>query len=318
LVAVGASAMAIAAAFAVVVVRRAPEDRIVAGDVELVGLDGPEIPEGATMRATRGGRALLGSVSLELAGDTQVIWRARAQAVELGRGQVTVDVTPRKGRHFRVVTPRFVVEVIGTRFAVDLAGVRTERGTVHVNGPDGALLAILTAGQRWQLDAPPSLPMNVRSEHSSPSTPVAPVAPAPLALAAASKAANAPSTVDRLLRARRALTEGNADQARALLVPLYRGPRNIAVEARAIAAESYLVEGRYGDAIESYGVVVQDFQGTAQAESALYAIAQLQIESSRRDEAVQTLRRYLSRYPNGRFVKEARERLNKLASPPIR
>ena len=58
-----------------------------------------------------------------------------------GEGSVTIDVEHQAGQHFQVRTPRFVVEVIGTRFTVDLGGVRTERGTVRVFGLDGALWA---------------------------------------------------------------------------------------------------------------------------------------------------------------------------------
>jgi TolA-binding protein len=130
-----------------------------------------------------------------------------------------------------------------------------------------------------------------------------------------SAGAGARSGADRMVRARRALTRGQADQARDLLLPLLRGPRSVAVEARALFAESYLIEGRYGDAVDGYRKVVRDFAGTPQAETALYAIAQLEVEASGREEAVQALRRYLARYPDGRFAREARERLERLASP---
>jgi hypothetical protein len=309
--------VALGVAFVLALTLRGPRDRVVTGDVEVIGLEGPRIPDGARLRANRGGSVVFGSVSVEFAEHTEATWRARAQSVELSRGQVLVDVTPGKGRHFRVITPHFLVEVIGTRFAVDMAGVRTDRGTVHVKGIDGTLFATLTAGQRWRLEAPPSPPSAVPLTSRALSQPTAPPMAAPMTTRPPVKTAADPAP-DRLVQARQALTRGDADQARSLLVPLYHGSRNIAVEARALAAESYLIEGRYGDAIESYGVVVRDFNTTPQAESALYAIAQLQIESSRREEAVRTLRQYLSRYPDGRFANEARERLEKVASLPLR
>lgn len=59
--------------------------------------------------------------------------------------------------------------------------------------------------------------------------------------------------------------------------------------------------------------MVRDFDGTAQAESALYAVAQLESEHGRPDEARAALHRYLARYPRGRFAREAGARLARLA-----
>jgi hypothetical protein len=113
----------------------------------------------------------------------------------------------------------------------------------------------------------------------------------------------------RLGRARRALARGNAGEARHAVEPLFHLGRDVASEARALYAESFLIERRYADAIDGYQVVVRDFPSTPQAESALFAVAQLETEHGRPDDARATLQRYLARYPHGRFAREAADRL---------
>jgi ferric-dicitrate binding protein FerR (iron transport regulator)/TolA-binding protein len=71
--------------------------------------------------------------------------------VELFAGEIDVEVTP-GGPRFRVLTPRFTVEVLGTRFIVRLDRVRTVHGVVRVAEPDAAgarQLALVGAGQTW-------------------------------------------------------------------------------------------------------------------------------------------------------------------------
>lgn len=76
----------------------------------------------------------------------------------LDRGRADCDVTPSAARPFRVDAAGFSVHVKGTRFSVDVAervgsqphvSVAVSHGRVEVRGPDGALLAVLGAGQRW-------------------------------------------------------------------------------------------------------------------------------------------------------------------------
>ena len=99
-----------------------------------------------------------------------------------------------------------------------------------------------------------------------------------------------------------------------MATPLFRLGREVAVEARVIVAESFLVEGRYADAIDGYELVVRDFPTAEQAESAAFAIAQLESEHGRAADARAALRAYMSRYPHGRFQPEAAARLRRLAS----
>ena len=96
--------------------------------------------------------------------------------------------------------------------------------------------------------------------------------------------------------------------------PLFHLGRDVAVEARVIFAESFLLEGRYADAIDGYRLVVRDFPATAQAEISQFAIAQLEAEHGPPSQARAALQTYLARYPHGRFAKEAAERMGQLAS----
>lgn len=70
-----------------------------------------------------------------------------------GAASRTFEVDPAKHAPFRVVTPAFVVDVLGTVFTVTERGVSVARGVVRVSAPDGRVLAArLTAGQRWSIE----------------------------------------------------------------------------------------------------------------------------------------------------------------------
>ncbi len=303
--------LAAGAVLAALAVRFTPTDRVLGGDVAVDGTRASRIGKRAALVSAVGGEVLLGGADVQLAAGSEAAWRADARTVDLARGAVTVDLPPNRSGGFRVATARFVVEVVGTRFTVDPEGVRVERGTVRVLGPDGAHLALVGAGQAWHLPV------------AAPPPPVAPPA-IDNGNGSGSGSANAPapstserpkprdlSRAERLGQARRALSAGDGDRARWLLQPLL-APRAGDAEARAMLAESYLVEGRYDDAIATYRRVVHDFDGTPQAESALFAEAQLELESARPVEAARALTRYLARWPNGRFAREAREKLDRL------
>jgi ferric-dicitrate binding protein FerR (iron transport regulator) len=321
---VGLGATFALASLAVFLLGRRPsnEPRIVSGDVAVA--TSPGTYGAVSLHSARGGQVRLGGADTSLAAGTSVLWRGAARSVELREGSVTIDVEHRAGQHFQVRTPRFVVEVIGTRFTVDLSGVRTERGTVRVLGTDGSALGYVTAGRAWTLPTP-GAEISTRSAGSA--TPTAPTAPteappapppAP-ALALASPSLARPSSEQgpgRLAQARRALARGNAGEARRLVEPIFHLGRELAVEARVIYAESFLVEGRYTDAVDGYETVVRDFPRTSEAESALYAIAQLESEHGRVAAARAGLERYLDRYPRGRFAREANDRLAGLTAPP--
>ena len=306
---------ALASLAAFLIVRRpSNEPRVVSGDVALAATS-PGSDGAVNVRSARGGEVRLGDAETSLRAGTAFVWRRASRSVELREGSVTIDVEHRAGQHFQVRTPRFVVEVIGTRFTVDLAGVRTERGTVRVLGTDGAAIGYVTAGRSWTLPVPAAQPGPIGPSAPTEAPPAPPAAPA-LTLASASPArASSDEGPARLAQARRALARGNAGEARRLVEPIFHLGREVAVEARVIYAESFLVEGRYTDAVDGYETVVRDFPRTPQAESALYAVAQLESEHGRVAAARAGLQRYLERYPRGRFAREANDRLAGLTAP---
>jgi len=194
--------------------------------------------------------------------------------------------------------------VLGTQFTVTPDGVRTQRGRVRVSQPDGTPIRIVAAGESWSVPPPPPPPPPV-----APAPPV----PAPTELTVAPTATpHASPAIDHFADARRALSAGNGERARAILRSLARGRSDRANEARALIAESYLVERRYDEAIDSYRSLIKIAPRAPQAESALYAIPQLQLEAGRRDAAAAGFGRYLAAYPHGRFAHEARDRLERL------
>jgi len=304
---------ALASLAAFLLVRRpSNEPRVVSGDVAIVPsmVTSPAADGAVSIRSARGGEVRLGDADTALGAGTAFVWRRTARSVELQEGSLTIDVEHHAGQHFQVRTPRFVVEVIGTRFTVDLAGVRTERGTVRVLGTDGAAIGYVTAGRSWTLPVP--------AAQTAPTE--APPAPPPVPTLTLASAGPARASLDegpaRLAQARRALARGNAGEARRLVEPIFHLGREVAVEARVIYAESFLVEGRYTDAVDGYETVVRDFPRAPQAESALYAVAQLESEHGRASAARAGLQRYLDRYPRGRFAREANDRLAGLTAPP--
>ena len=306
------AACAVAVAIAIWIGVRAPGDFAVISGAVMVSPDlhvpaGDPARRAVTFRNGDRGNAVvrLADASTDLTPGTEMVWRDEKRIVELRHGSLTVEVEHRPGQHFEVRTPRFTVEVVGTKFTVDERGVRTERGKVRLLKPDGTEIGFLTAGLAWT--APDDGPAAKAVEPPPAPAEEPPPAREPPAVAPV------PSSTDvsgvRLGRARRALARGNAGEARRLVEPLFRSGRDVAAEARAIYAESYLSEGRYADAVAGYRVVVRDFPAAPQAESALFAIAQLESEHGRPTDARATLQRYLARYPHGRFAKEAADRL---------
>jgi len=310
-VAVACAGVAVAAVVGLTTLRRQPY-RLLGGDVVAASANPKDAAAAVRFQATAGGRVSLGMAVADLARNTELSWVRSKQVLTLVHGAVTVDVEHQNGRHFEVRAQGFTVEVVGTRFTVEATGVTTERGVVRVLGPDGQLIRRLGAGESWH--------QQVDEGHQVSLQPA--IAPAPVALRTAGagnlsptrpKDAGVPVTA-RLDQARHALATGDAGLARRLVSPLFRQSHNTAVEARVLFAESFLVEGRYADAIDAYRLVARDFPRTDQAETSLFTVAQLQCEHGPGPDARGALRTYLTRYPHGRYAREAGDRLSRLSS----
>jgi ferric-dicitrate binding protein FerR (iron transport regulator) len=233
--------------------------------------------------APPGTRLELAGARIEALEASALKWTAERDTVELTSGAIHVELPTRAGRRFRVATARFVVEVVGTSFDVDEQGVAVRRGRVRVLEVDSERqLSELGAGDTWTV-RPTS--------------------------------ANTLADVDaRIAQARRELAAGRPAKARALLTRALaeRLTRRQSAEARSLLAECALVEGNHAEAARVYGEVASSNKDSLAGESALFGQARAHMRAGNESAARQTFQRYLERYPDGRFTKEAREHLRQL------
>lgn len=228
-----------------------------------------------------------------------IAWNEEEGTVKLDSGAIELDVDPALQRRFRVVTDRFVVEVLGTRFLVDAAHVEVSRGAVRILAPDGRVwLARLQTGETWSppkaapaAAAPPTPPE--RQGHAAPPADVA----------------------ERLARARRDLANGQATRAEKEASSILAGApnRRQEAEARTLLAECAKSQGKIDRAVDAYAAVAERFADLPAGETALFAAGRALADAGRRGAAAHWLHRYLDRYPSGRFTVEAKERLAELA-----
>lgn len=260
--------------------------------------------------------------AIELAG-AQLWYRAGTvlrldrdrREVALLRGEVEVDVTPSaEARRFRVRAPRFVVEVLGTRFRVREDGVDTLRGRVRVLDLQERELATLGPGEGYRAPAPASAPA------PAPSPPPAPPAPTPASPEPRPAPMPARPVVvqvgarQRIAQARSALASGDTVLARQRLAEaLAAGPSQ--PERAAIAllqADCLLSERRYEPAIAAYRALAARHPADPAGETAAFALAQLLSERGDEAAARAALEAYLARYPDGRFAREASAKLARI------
>jgi hypothetical protein len=282
-------------------------DRVLQGALEIDGQPGGRdaaLSAHATLHATAPATVALAHATLALSADTTLRWDRDALRVQLDSGSVTADVDPSAHQRFSVQTARFTVLVLGTRFTVTQEGVAVERGKVRVFGPDGAVLApMLLAGERFAAPVP---------------TAAASTAAASTASASAAATRGSPERAVVRERARALLAQARAqlaaeqtDAARGSIgaaLALARGPADRA-EALSLRAECALVAGDLGGAIQGYLRVSRRYASLPAGQNALFAASRLQAERGHDAAAIALLQRYLARYPRGRFVNEAHQRL---------
>jgi hypothetical protein len=283
--------------------------------------------------ATRGVVAF-GGARIVYSPGTKLLAEPARRRLGLSRGEVDVDVDPRAGLpgRFRVVTDSFVVEVVGTRFIVTPNGVRTLRGLVRVLDLQDHEVAVLEAGQSWwapravegaattsPVPAPALAPRPITPAPAEPATP-APAEHATAAPAHARAAANARGgrIAELLARVRSAMSDGDADEARSWIARArLAGPSDDeAATLDLLEADAWLVTKQPDTAIAAYRRVASRWSGTAQAETATFAVGQLLVERGSPTAAETALDEYLARYPLGRFVREAREQLALVRASP--
>jgi ferric-dicitrate binding protein FerR (iron transport regulator) len=340
-------------------------------------------------------------------GGAHIIYGAHAEfrvlpggrQVELYAGDIDVEVAPGGPGRFRVLAPRFTVEVLGTHFVVGLDRVVTLHGLVRVVEPaaggarEDTQLALVHEGQTWRLPeahalaelnpsdpvgatsaprlaaqpipglpsagspapsqddrndslrrggsmsgadfpamaerpaAGPQIPASrhvAENDQGAPGARVANVARVATVdgrtgIGTGMGAMNAPPpSVERLLAdARTALASGNTRRARAsVAAALVAKPK---ARQRAIAellsADTLLVESRYAAALAAYRRTMDAFGKYPEGETAAFALAQLLSERGPQEQARKALRRYLARYPAGRFAEEVEKKLDSTAAP---
>ncbi len=137
---------------------------------------------------------------------------------------------------------------------------------------------------------------------------------ASVALKGRSSRMTASAANKRLDEAREALARHDLSSARAGIDEVLAGApgRREQAEAFTLRAESALVAGDLAAAAAGYAFVAERFEGLPAAENALFAAARIDADRLRGPAAAKGLEQYLSRYPNGRFVKEAASRLRDL------
>ncbi len=130
-------------------------DRLVSGDLEVDGqvkAAGSGIAPATVLSTQQGALLTLGPARVGLDGGTRITWLPDASTVVVRAGRVEVELDAARAHPFKVATDRFVAEVVGTAFSVDVEQVRVSRGRVRIMAWDGAtLVTALDAGQVWSV-----------------------------------------------------------------------------------------------------------------------------------------------------------------------
>ena len=249
---------------------------------------------GERVRMSTRTQVTLDHAAVELAPQSEAQWNAKTHELSLPQGELLAEVDPKPRRPFAVVTPDFRAEVLGTRFEVTQSSVVVLRGRVRVVAPSGEQRAVLNAGERYDHVVEAAL-------EPEPAEPVS-------ALGARERV----NVAALLTQARDALAAGELDRSRrAIDSVLAAKPRQTArAEALTLRAELFEVQGDRGSAIAAYLEVASRFRNLAAGENALFAAARLERNEAK---AQQLLSQYLERYPRGRFVVEAKYRLERSA-----
>lgn len=290
-----------------------PGDRVLSGQLDFAGQPqhaGDALSASADLQTRTGARVALAHAQVELRPDTGAHWDGGSRTLSLRRGSLLAEVDPAQHKSFAVETDAFTVHVLGTRFEVTQTSVHVLRGRVSVQpkAADGDVHPVFLEGGSTHSDFE-------LQPAAAQATPHAAAAPAPDA-ARATEPATGQATRGRgrgeelLERARTQLAARQLVQARRTLklaLPRLRSPA-LRAEASSLAADCHLMAKHYDAARNAYLRVARQYAALPAAETALFAAARVEAEHGDPDAARALLSRYLTRYPNGSFVREALRR----------
>lgn len=243
---------------------------------------------GERVRTSTRTQVTLDHASVELAPQSEAQWNEKAHELFLPQGELLAEVDPTVHRSFVVVTPEFRVEVLGTRFEVTQSSVIVLRGRVRVVSPNGTERAVLRAGERYDhVAAVETVERELEPE-----------------------ARERVNVAALLTQARDALAVGELERSRRAIesVLAAKPPKAARAEALTLRAELFDVQGDRSSAIAAYLEVASRFHALPAGENALFAAARLERNAAK---AHKLLSQYLERYPRGRFVVEAKYRLER-------
>ena len=273
---------------------------------------------GAVALASIGARArlsLVGPASLRVV----ALERERIE-LALDRGALAVDYDRSRGGELLVRGPLARVRVVGTRFGVRVDGVDMRVGVAHgtVEVDAGRELLRLTDGQGWRASASAvtalSPAMKRRLDAHAASLAPPPAAHTLLKVAGTAKRSTA-HLGTRLLGEAPIWALVPVDAVDVSLRDVETAARTAQGETAAslyARAEGCLRARDIGCAERELRLLIARFPDSEQAEPALYELAQRAPDCT---SAVPRLRRYLARYPGGRFATGARLRLENCATP---
>jgi ferric-dicitrate binding protein FerR (iron transport regulator) len=297
----------------------------------------------------------LAHARVQLRAGTRARWDGRTHAVSLREGSLVADVDPARKAPFSVETASFRAIVLGTRFEVAPTQVKVWHGQVRVVALDGRELARLSAGQSHSVSPPSrSTPAAAGTAAAEPAPMAAQeneltgsaARPSRTSARAGARVERAPepararattppvvatdrvgqptpaeapteNVADLLDRARVELAGRRVKGARGLIDRALAASFEPSVRAEALTlrAECALVSGDAAAAVRGYLEVAERYASLPAGESALFAAARTEVDRKAFERARPALERYLARYPNGRFTKEARARLRELTAP---
>ncbi|HUQ06564.1 MAG TPA: tetratricopeptide repeat protein [Kofleriaceae bacterium] len=254
---------------------------------------GDAVPADALLRVETRARVRLGAARVVIIPNAELRWLPGERTVRLERG--TIEVDSPSGGVARVVAARFVVELTGpdADVTVEPTVVRVRRGSVTLFAPSSqTVLARVEAGGEWTLPDPARTP--------------------------ASGSARTPTVAELMTKARRQFAARQyAEAARTTEDALDRSPRRSdEAEARIFLGDIAQATGDLALAARRYTAVADTFAGEPAAESALYAVARIELRRGRTAAARALLARYLDRHPAGRYADDVRRELDALTSTP--